>query len=1355
MKTKLLLLLTLTVFIFKTNAQCTDYVNIPDANFKTSLLNDHTIDLNNDGEISCTEASDYAGGINVNNKSIASLTGLEAFINITTLSCYNNTLTTLDVSDNTLLTFLNCASNTLTTLDVSNSTALTALVCDTNNISTLNISNNTALTSLNCSTNALSTLDISTNIALTNLDCGTNNLTSLDVYNNKDLISLDCSANNLTSLDISYNTTLTSLICESNSLVSLNVANGNNASMTGSSFYYNPDLTCIQVDDVTYADSNWSNIKDPTASYSEDCPCASIVIIPDANFKASLLNDHTIDLNNDGEISCTEASSFTGNIIVNSKGISDLTGIEAFTSITFLNCSFNSLISLNVSNNIALTRLFCNSNNLTSLNVYKNTALTDLDCGANNLISLDVSKNTVLTRLSCLGNSLTSLNIANGNNSNMNSSYFFQNPDLTCIQVDDVTYADTNWSNIKPSTASYSEDCPCVGNVMIPDANFKASLLNDHTIDLNNDGEISCAEAASTVVPISVSDKGISDLTGIEAFTSITRLICVRNNLTSLDVSKNTSLKTLYCSANNLTSLNLTNNTALMELGCGDNNLVSLDVTNNTALTELSCSDNNLVSLDVTKNTALTELAITDNGLTTLNTANNIALTKVLCGGNNLVSLDFTTNSALTTLFCSNNNLIYLNIANGNYLNVSTSSKFYNNPNLTCIMVDDTTYADANWSSLKDATASYCNPIIYIPDANFKTSLLNDHAIDLNGDNEISFSEANSYTGSINVSNKSIADLTGIEAFTRLTGLSCNFNSSLNTLDVSANTALTSLYCSYTGITSLDLSANTALTRFSCVGSASLTSLNIANGNNENLDTSDPSYLNFKANSNLTCIQVDDVAYANTNFSSFKLATTSFSEGCNIVTWTGNINTNWNAANNWSGGEVPTASSDVEIASGLSNYPLIVSEVTVNSIALENGATLRAHATVNTNATYQKTLTDAWHLIAVPFANESYNNLIANNTFATGTGNNIGISTYANSSNSWNYKNNSTLGTIEAGTGVSVKLSAAGDILLTGTINATDISVPITTGVTTDFNLLGNPFTSYINSDTFLTANTSLLSQQTLWVWNGVGYETITNANPIEIEPTQGFFIDALSNGNILFDSYNQRNANELYSKQQGYAHIELKVNETSTKVYFIDNTTTGFDNGYDGSLFGGVTHDFAVYTKLINSTSDEKLAIQALPTSNITNYIIPVGLIAKAGEELTFSANIFDLEEGISVYLEDRVNNTFTNISVAPYKVTLKNEVNDAGQFYIHTSAKSLDVNNAILQNVTIYKSSKNQITITGLQSDATVTMYSLLGKEVVRTNFTTTDITTFNIPTIAAGVYILKLASEKGVKTQKIILD
>ncbi|MFV9551165.1 T9SS type A sorting domain-containing protein [Algibacter sp. PT7-4] len=282
---------------------------------------------------------------------------------------------------------------------------------------------------------------------------------------------------------------------------------------------------------------------------------AQNVNIPDANFKAYLVGDTTINTDSDSEISVAEAQAFTGNLLVNGLSITDLTGIEAFVNITRLDCYSNNLTALDVSNNLALTRLHCGSNQIETLDISANTLITDIQCHNNGV--------------------LYELNIANGNNSNINWMKAYGNS-LSCIQIDagftppaDAGIYSQGWT--KGNSAFYSEDCVALNQVVdIPDANFKSFLVNDSSININGDSDITMAEAQATTELI-MNGTGIANLTGIEAFINLTRLDVPNNSLTTIDVSNNLSLTRLHVGFNNLTSLDIRLNTSINELFCYEN----------------------------------------------------------------------------------------------------------------------------------------------------------------------------------------------------------------------------------------------------------------------------------------------------------------------------------------------------------------------------------------------------------------------------------------------------------------------------------------------------------------------------------------------------------------------------------------------------------------------------------------------------------------------------------------------------------------------------------------------------------------------------------------------------------------
>jgi hypothetical protein len=193
--------------------------------------------------------------------------------NLTSLDCGHANLTNLDVSNNTLLDSLNCGYLALPNINLSQNPDLTWLYCDGNSFTTIDLSANLDLVTLICRSNELTILDVNANTALAYLHCSGNQLTSLDVSANAALTTLSCFYNDFTSLDVSQNT-LTYLDCSNNHLISLDVRNGNNNNMNVFSAINNPNLHCINVDDMAWSTANWTVVNnniDVQQYFSNNC----------------------------------------------------------------------------------------------------------------------------------------------------------------------------------------------------------------------------------------------------------------------------------------------------------------------------------------------------------------------------------------------------------------------------------------------------------------------------------------------------------------------------------------------------------------------------------------------------------------------------------------------------------------------------------------------------------------------------------------------------------------------------------------------------------------------------------------------------------------------------------------------------------------------------------------------------------------------------------------------------------------------------------------------------------------------------------------------------------------------------
>lgn len=193
---------------------------------------------------------------------------------------------------------------------------------------------------------------------------------------------------------------------------------------------------------------------------------AQYTLIPDANFEKALI-DKGFDNIVDKQVLTTNISSISA-ISLHDLNISDLTGIQDFVSLTYLSCGGNFFTSLDISRNTALTEFGCIGSQLTNIDFSKNILLTKISIYNSKLTSIDISKNIGVQILLCTNNNLSIANLKNGNNLNLNVLDLTQNPNLRCIEVDDKTHSDLNWSIKKDATASFSEDCSKIASNTAP-----------------------------------------------------------------------------------------------------------------------------------------------------------------------------------------------------------------------------------------------------------------------------------------------------------------------------------------------------------------------------------------------------------------------------------------------------------------------------------------------------------------------------------------------------------------------------------------------------------------------------------------------------------------------------------------------------------------------------------------------------------------------------------------------------------------------------------------------------------------------------------------------------------------------
>lgn len=301
----------LSFFFFIATLSFAQYTHVPDDRFEQAL-----IDLGYDDVLDnqvLTANINKVVTLNVSSKMISNLTGLEGFTSLEELNCLGNNLSNIDLSNNLQLKILNITGNQLNELDITNNIQLTHLEVGVNFLTDLDVSRNKFLESLTCNMNSLTMLDVSHNPLLAYLMCANNkilnvnfspnsglkelivdfnNLLNIDLHNLSNLELFSCFSNQITSLNFEHNPKLKTIICyyneievidissnpdvdflhcSNNSLISLNLKNRNNLENFNFRSKANEHLLCIEIDDINWANNNWTEYIDEWSTFNEDC----------------------------------------------------------------------------------------------------------------------------------------------------------------------------------------------------------------------------------------------------------------------------------------------------------------------------------------------------------------------------------------------------------------------------------------------------------------------------------------------------------------------------------------------------------------------------------------------------------------------------------------------------------------------------------------------------------------------------------------------------------------------------------------------------------------------------------------------------------------------------------------------------------------------------------------------------------------------------------------------------------------------------------------------------------------------------------------------------------------------------
>lgn len=493
-----------------------------------------------------------------------------------------------------------------------------------------------------------------------------------------------------------------------------------------------------------------------------------------------------------------------------------------------------------------------------------------------------------------------------------------------------------------------------------------------------------------------------------------------------------------------------------------------------------------------------------------------------------------------------------------------------------------------------------------------------------------------------------------------------------------------------------------------------------------------------------------------------------------------------------------SASGSIEVLEGgsltINGNLTINGDVTLNSISTKYSSLIVTGT--NTGTINYKRYVNAFNgstgndLVSPPVKNENFGNLAIDNPNIFENPGNSDQKLYGpfneSAGNYEIYSISANSGTnLTSGVGYRAARDSSEDgiygetFTFTGEIETGTVNVPITaSGSSFDgWNLVGNPYPSYIDFDTFFTINQDELddaSYKAIYGYDGNasdGWTILNNATTGNlIAPGQGFFIKSKSGGgSITFTPAMRISGNsddfiqgrEASSPHHGYLRLTASINSSlySTDFYFNDNASLGLDPGYDASFFNNSVPAFAIYSHLVEDDAGVALAIQALESNAINDVTIPLGLNAGPGQNVTINIGETDLDPSINVYLEDHVNNTHTLLNNNSYSFTTDTASNGIGRFYLRFEGDALDVNETHLDALKIFTNQNDRtIVINGkLDPNTSFKLYDINGRMILNNSLNTASTKqVISAEHLTSGVYIIEITSNHNNKrVQKLIVN
>jgi hypothetical protein len=375
-------------------------------------------------------------------------------------------------------------------------------------------------------------------------------------------------------------------------------------------------------------------------------------------------------------------------------------------------------------------------------------------------------------------------------------------------------------------------------------------------------------------------------------------------------------------------------------------------------------------------------------------------------------------------------------------------------------------------------------------------------------------------------------------------------------------------------------------------------------------------------------------------------------------------------------------------------------------------------------------------------------------------------------------------GSLTAGVGyIAVASTNSGSTTwsLSGNLNSGKVQILVTnSGASfTGYNLLGNPYPSYLNWEQVLNldaTNASLL-QSSIWyrtatynnglskfdytfnTYNSAGRIATPTSTTGYIPPMQAFWVRANNTGNVTFTnamrSHGDGASNKLKApKQTTQKIIRLQVSNAvttdETVVYFDENAQNTFDNYDTQKMFNNIAGKPEIFTKV----GAEQLAINGM-NSIYSATEIPLGFTTgQPGDFSIFASELKNIEAGIQTLLIDKLLNKEVNLSESSTynfssQVTTSSDNRFALQFRVSNISTGTDKTASL--NAKVFANSANQIEIVSPEN-CNYNIYNALGQKISYGNTGTNSKVVAGV--FKSGLYIVEILNGQKLQTSKLTI-